>query len=154
MEITQIATRQVNNNSTTITGDADTTDGNYSISRTVLAIMIPILIILAAAIVGLASYFILCMRRRRLRRKAQRDENHTDMESLTAGPAMEEGFNELGEAPPPYVLGRRVKERTNHEEMEDIEEVEETDEVLDEPTEPPPAYIAEMALARTRVNTL
>lgn len=125
---------------TTTTADQGTT--KHGIPSAVLAIIIPFAVIIAGAIIGLAIYFL--TRRRRLRRKAQRGRGHTPNGSVRIGPAMEEGLNELGEAPPPYVPGGGVKERPDREEVE---------EVWDEPTAAPPAYIPTMDMAGARGDT-
>lgn len=140
MDTTQIPTLQAAGNSTT--SDANTTNSDHRIPSAVLAIMIPFIVIITAAVVGVATYFI--VRRRRLRRRAQQRDEHTDSGFVGMGPAMEEGLNELGEAPPPYLSDGAMKEQTDHVEIE---------EVLDEPTEPPPAYIAGMAIVGAPNNT-
>lgn len=89
----------------------------------------------------MVTYFIVRLRRQRRRRAAQRDGQ------ADGGPyavQMEEGLNELGEAPPPYVGGNGVvKEPTSNEVVA---------EVFDEPTEPPPAYLTAPATARDEDN--
>lgn len=138
-----IAIRQASSssssNSTTTTDDAVTTGSGHGLTKTALAIMIPLLVVLAATIIGMVTYFVVRMRRQRLRRAAQRGDGQTDGVPFAVGLQMEEGLNELGEAPPPYVVGGRVvKEPRTNEVVE---------EVFDEPTEPPPAYL--MAPATT-----
>ncbi|KAJ4396689.1 hypothetical protein N0V93_000910 [Gnomoniopsis smithogilvyi] len=146
MTITQFTTRQVTSNTTVPASDATSTNnGGHRLSNTVLAVMIPLIVILAAAIIGMSSYFFIRMRRRRLRRTANQGEGQTDGGPFGIGPPMEEGLNELGEAPPPYVSGGVVKDNTGNEVVE---------EVFDEPTEPPPAYLTQSgATAATRGNS-
>lgn len=140
-----LAPRQTStSNSTTTTGDAVPASSSHGLSKTALAIMIPLLVVLAATIIGMVSYFIIHMRRQRRRRAAQRD-GQAEGGPYAVGLQMEEGLNELGEAPPPYVGGEGVvKEPTSNEVVE---------EVFDEPTEPPPAYLTAPATARDEDNT-
>lgn len=141
MTTTQITIRQVTSNSTTTPSDAaTTTDGGRRVSNTVLAIMIPLVVIVAAAIIGMASYFIIRMRRRRLRRTETRGEGETDGGPFGIGPPMEEGLNELGEAPPPYIVLRGVVKDNAGNDVQ-------VEEVFDTPTEPPPAYLTSSATA-------
>lgn len=138
MTVTLFTTRQVTTNTTITTSDAASTNGGRRISNTVLAIMIPLIVILVAAIAGMAYYFFVRMRCRRSQRTTDRGEGPTDGGPFGIGPPMEEGLNELGEAPPPYVLGGVVKDNTGDEVVE---------EVFDEPTQPPPAYLMMPATA-------
>lgn len=124
------ATAATTSNSTAPTGatTSSSSSNGRSISVALLCIIIPFAVIIFASIIGAAVYFYL-RRRRRAKREA-RDEDgsrgvNVDAERsvcvagrddgggdalittlrLTAA-EMEEGFNELGEAPPPYVRAK------------------------------------------------
>lgn len=68
--------------------------------------------------------------------------------TTAASRAMEEGFNELGEIPPPYGDVEARKEGSNGRGMVV------TVETLAAPAEPPPAYVAAMALGEARPESI
>lgn len=125
------ATAGATSNSTAPTGattSGGSSDNGRSISVALLCIIIPFAVIILAAIIGAAVYFYL-RRRRRAKREAGgengsrgvngdaersvcavgRDDGGSDALASTlrlTAAEMEEGFNELGEAPPPYVRAK------------------------------------------------
>lgn len=125
------ATAGTTSNTTAPTGattSGSSSSNGRSISVALLCIIIPFAVIIFASIIGAAVYFYL-WRRRRAKREARGEDGSRGVNGdtergvcvagrdndggdalistlrLTAA-EMEEGFNELGEAPPPYVRAK------------------------------------------------
>lgn len=144
MEVIQTPTPQPTSSSTSSTDNGNTFRPGF------LAIMIPFICVIGGAIIGLGVY--LFMRRKRSRRKARTtggDARHSAIRPAE----IEEGLNELGDAPPPYELDEARKEHVVVEEVESSSAADAEQSgavtVTGTPAEPPPAYIAPMAVART-----
>lgn len=159
MDITRIVTSTVTSNTATpssnsTTGDASaSSNSNHAIPNAILAIIISFIGATAAAVVGLATYFVLRRRRRAKRANAQRgaEGQASSVNGNVGGTStcpvvvMMEGLNELGEAPPPYVSDGVKAPTVNEREVSDEAVIS-----TESPAEPPPAYFAALAMAGAR----